>query len=59
MKRIGLAVFAAIPVLFGQPATSQDSFPSKSLRVVVPYPPGGTADALPQVATLDEQGIDR
>ena len=29
-----------------QPACAQDAFPSRPLKIIVPYPPGGTADAM-------------
>jgi tripartite-type tricarboxylate transporter receptor subunit TctC len=34
---------------FGSAASAQDHYPSKPIRLIVPYPPGGTADALPRL----------
>jgi len=37
-------VVSALPA----PASAQD-YPSRSVRIVVPFPPGGTADAMPRI----------
>ena len=42
-------LLAAISLAPGQPAVAQESFPTKPIRIIVPYPPGGTADALPRL----------
>ena len=48
MKRVKLLIglFAVIALVFAQTAWAQDT---KRLRIIVPYPPGGTADALPRL----------
>ena len=46
MNRLGIGV--ALAMMFFGSATAQD-FPSKSLRLIVPYPPGGAADIIGRV----------
>ena len=48
MKRVKLLIglFAVIALVFAQTAWAQDT---KRLRIIGPYPPGGTADALPRL----------
>jgi tripartite-type tricarboxylate transporter receptor subunit TctC len=45
--RIGLAALAAVAVVLpGEAGRAQDSYPSRLVRIVVPYPPGGGTDTL-------------
>ncbi len=43
------ALFAFAVLAFGSASHAQDAFPSKPIRVIIPYPPGGAADALPRL----------
>ncbi len=44
MKRLTLAVISALAVALGGPAVAQDKYPSKPVKNVVPYAPGGGTD---------------
>ena len=43
------AVLAACIALAPLPATAQDSYPSRLIKIVVPFPAGTTADAIPRI----------
>ena len=44
--RLGLAVCA----LFAAPlGTSAQDYPNRAVKIIVPFPPGGTADAMPRI----------
>ena len=44
---LGLAMAAAAAL--GAPAAAQDTYPNKTVTLVVPYPPGGGVDVLARV----------
>ncbi len=46
MKSLLSAALVAIPLAFGASAASAQAFPSKPIRWLVPYPPGGGSDFL-------------
>jgi tripartite-type tricarboxylate transporter receptor subunit TctC len=49
MSRLLAALLAIAGVLCGTPAHAQDSFPSHLVKVIVPFPPGSTLDALARI----------
>ena len=44
MKRLILTLLSTLAVAFGGPAVAQDKYPSKPVKIVVPYAPGGGTD---------------
>src|ERR1700674_1060975 len=46
---IGASIFAAAALAQTTPARKVTAYPSKPIRLIVPYPAGGTADALARV----------
>ena len=48
-KRVGFAYAAALACLLAAPAQAQsaaDKYPERQIRIIVPYPPGGSVDVL-------------
>jgi tripartite-type tricarboxylate transporter receptor subunit TctC len=44
MRRLTLALLSAAAVAVAGPATAQDKYPSKPVKIIVPYAPGGATD---------------
>jgi tripartite-type tricarboxylate transporter receptor subunit TctC len=44
MKRLTLALLSMLALLIGGPAAAQDKYPSKPVKIIVPYAPGGATD---------------
>src|SRR6185436_11545378 len=44
MKRLTLALLSAATLAIGGAAVAQDKYPSKPVRIIVPYAPGGATD---------------
>jgi tripartite-type tricarboxylate transporter receptor subunit TctC len=50
MQRLHLTALAAITLVVGaMAATAQDKFPSKAIKIVVPYAPGGATDIVTRI----------
>jgi len=49
IRKIALLLGAACAVTAG-PAAGQGSYPDKPIRMIAPYPPGGTSDILARIA---------
>ncbi len=48
MKKL-LRVWVMVPVLLGLQVAQAADFPSRPIRMIVPFPAGGTADVLPRI----------
>src|ERR1700716_815637 len=49
LGRSVLAIFAALLLPAGVAAAQEPKFPSRAVTLVVPFPPGGSADTLPRI----------
>jgi len=49
MRRIRPAALVLLSALAAAPASAQDSFPSRPIRIVVPFPAGGPSDVLARI----------
>ncbi|MGE7471935.1 Bug family tripartite tricarboxylate transporter substrate binding protein [Bosea sp. NPDC003192] len=51
MMRFGLGIIACLLTLAGADAIAEDKFPSRPIKIVVPYAAGGLADTISRVLT--------
>jgi len=49
MKRVGLALAVLSGLLFGYPAQAQDKFPSKPIKIILPYGAGSATDIITRI----------
>ena len=49
MKKYGALLLFAAAGIFSMPVLSQNAFPGKAVRVIVPFPAGGSADVLARI----------
>jgi tripartite-type tricarboxylate transporter receptor subunit TctC len=49
--RLATAALAIVALALVSPANAQTKWPTQTVKIVVPYPPGGGADGLPRVLT--------
>ena len=49
MKKICVSLICALGALWALPAAAQSGFPNKPVRVIVPFPAGGSADVLARI----------
>jgi tripartite-type tricarboxylate transporter receptor subunit TctC len=49
MKRLGFALFSALCLVFAGAAQAQDKYPSKPVKILVPYAPGGATDIVSRI----------
>ena len=50
-RRLFKFTLASLPLLIAAPTWAADAFPSKSIKVIVPYPAGGVVDVQTRVVT--------
>jgi tripartite-type tricarboxylate transporter receptor subunit TctC len=47
-RLIGLAIALAATIALSGGVAAQD-YPNRTVKIIVPFPPGGTADAMPRI----------
>jgi tripartite-type tricarboxylate transporter receptor subunit TctC len=57
MRRFGAVLIATVLLALGVPAAAQDKYPSRPIKVIVPYAPGGATDIIARVIGDEFQKI--
>jgi tripartite-type tricarboxylate transporter receptor subunit TctC len=57
MRRFGAVLIATMLLALGAPAAAQDKYPSRPIKVIVPYAPGGATDIIARIIGDEFQKI--
>jgi tripartite-type tricarboxylate transporter receptor subunit TctC len=57
MKRLAMIASALLLALAAQPASAQEKYPSRTIRIVVPYAPGGATDIVGRIVADEMQKL--
>ena len=57
MKRLAMIVSALLLALAAQTASAQEKYPSRTIRIIVPYAPGGATDIVGRIVADEMQKL--